>query len=399
MLRRLRIRFVCINMALLTAMLCVILGLVYHFTRVGLEAEGLRMMQAAAAVPGFPGRPGGRPGEFPLPFLITRMDREGRLSATWGPGYKGMSEEDLRELVACALAENAPYGVLKGWQLRFLRVEGPEKCLVFSDIYQEQAALTQLTRTCIFGGCLGFLAFLAVSLILARWAVGPVERAWAQQRQFVADASHELKTPLTVILANAELLQGRGDGGPEAGHILTMSRQMRRLVEGLLDLARADSGRSEQFVSLDLSRLMLEQALPWEATFFERGLSLTEQVEEGISVKGSAVQLGRVADILLDNAQKYSAPGETVLLLRRKGRNRCLLTLSNPGETIPREELGNIFKRFYRMDPVRSRDGSCGLGLSIAQGIVTDHHGKIWVESGSGRNTFFVELPVVERGS
>lgn len=396
MIRRLRVKFVCVNMAIALGMLCAIFATVLHFTRLSLASESLRSMEEAAVEPmGLR-----RPGEARLPCFTLRLGYRGELVAA-GDGFYDLSDEAyLRRVLAAALETGQPSGVLEEDGLRFCRTGPPDRqVLVFADVSGERRTMEGLVRTCLLIGGGSLAAFLLISLLLARWAVRPVERAWEQQRQFVADASHELKTPLTVILANAELLQGRGDGGPEAGHILTMSRQMRRLVEGLLDLARADSGRSEQFVSLDLSRLMLEQALPWEATFFERGLSLTEQVEEGISVKGSAVQLGRVADILLDNAQKYSAPGETVLLLRRKGRNRCLLTLSNPGETIPREELGNIFKRFYRMDPVRSRDGSCGLGLSIAQGIVTDHHGKIWAESGSGRNTFFVELPVVERGS
>lgn len=188
MLKKLRLKLVCINMVLLTVMLCVILGLVVHFTQAGLEAESVRMMQAAAAIPSRPGRPDGRKGDFPLPYLIVREDREGRLSAIWGPGYREMSEADLRGLVGHAMAQEGPTGVLTAWQLRFLKLDGPEKCLVFADISQERAALAQLTRTCLLAGCAGFGALLLISFFLARWAVRPVERAWEQQRRFVADA-------------------------------------------------------------------------------------------------------------------------------------------------------------------------------------------------------------------
>ena len=98
-------------------------------------------------------------------------------------------------------------------------------------------------------------------------------------------------------------------------------------------------------------------------------------------------------DILLDNARKYSAPGgETTVSLRREGAGKCRLKVSNPGPEIPAGELEKIFLRFYRMDKARSRDGSFGLGLSIAQSIVDQHKGKIWAESRGGRNTFTVEL-------
>lgn len=276
------------------------------------------------------------------------------------------------------------------------------KCLVFADVSRERATMAHLTQTCILAGCLGFGAFLLISLFLARWAVRPAERAWAQQKQFVADASHELKTPLTVIMTNAELLQGTPDGPSQqlASHILTMSHQMRGLVEGLLELARADDGTAALvFSELDLSRLVSDAILPFEALFFEKGLSLTEQIDTKIQVKGSPAHLRQVTEILLDNAQKYAAPGggAVTVTLRRRGRSHCLLSVSDPGEPIPQKELKNIFKRFYRLDQARALDHSYGLGLSIAQTIVTAHRGRIWAESGEGRNSFFVELPTSMR--
>ena len=210
--------------------------------------------------------------------------------------------------------------------------------------------------------------------------------------------SHELKTPLTVITTNAELLRGDDHSEEERDNfsrsILTMSQQMKALVEKLLELARSDAEQTgQQMRPVDLSKLVLDAAISFEGVFIEKGLTVESEVEPGITVKGNAQALGQVTDILLDNAQKYSSPGgETRVRLCSSGHSRCRLTVSNPGREIPPEELKKIFQRFYRTDKARSRDGSFGLGLSIAERIVAQHKGRIWAESRDGVNTFFVEL-------
>ena len=176
-----------------------------------------------------------------------------------------------------------------------------------------------------------------------------------------------------------------------------MSRQMRQLIEEMLDLARTDSGQSTLiFSQVDLSRLISDAVLPFEPVFFEAGHTLTADIQENITVRGSQQHLRQTVDILLDNARKYAAPsGEISVTLTRCG-GRCRLAVSNPGPEISKADLQNIFKRFYRMDAARSRDGSFGLGLSIAENIVTAHGGKIWADYADGRITFTAELPVKE---
>ena len=215
----------------------------------------------------------------------------------------------------------------------------------------------------------------------------------------MADASHELKTPLTVILTNAELLQSP-DYTPEekhrfAGGILSMSHQMRGLVESLLELARVDNGAIRTAMAQqDLSRLVSDCVLLFEPLFFEAGLILESRVEDGISLKGSETHLRQVVDVLLDNASKYSTPGGHTRVELKHQHGHALLTVSNPGPEISREDRKNIFKRFYRADKARSMNHSYGLGLSIAESIVTEHGGKIWADSAGGINTFFVLLPL-----
>ena len=398
MLRRLRLKFVCINMTIVTVMLCAIFGLIYHSTRVDLEQENLNMMRAVASFPALdrPGRPDQPPEEVRLPYFTLQIEADGSVSA-FGGGYYDLSDRGfLQDLADKAAAVGGDIGVLEEYNLRFCRLPTPMgERLVFSDISSERATLDSLARTFLLIGGLSFAAFLGLSLLLARWAVRPVERAWEQQRQFVADASHELKTPLAVITTNAELLQTAEEGGP-AEHILATARQMRALVESLLELARADGGRAETpMARVEWSALVEEAVLPFEPVFFERGLTLTARVQPGLAVWGRADQLRQVVDILLDNARKYAAPPSAVYLhLDRAGHGRCLLMVENRAAPLSPQELEDIFKRFYRADQARSRDGSFGLGLPIARQIVSAHRGRIWAESREGRVRFYVELPL-----
>ena len=298
------------------------------------------------------------------------------------------------------MVERSEFGVLREYGLRYCRSVTPRgERIAFADMSSERATLKNLTETCAAIGMLCFAAFLLISWLLARWAVKPVETAWQQQRQFVADASHELKTPLTVIMTNAELLNSpdfdETHRSQFAAHILTMSRQMRQLIEEMLDLARTDSGQSTLiFSQVDLSRLISDAVLPFEPVFFEAGHTLTADIQENITVRGSQQHLRQTVDILLDNARKYAAPsGEISVTLTRCG-GRCRLAVSNPGPEISKADLQNIFKRFYRADEAHTQRGSYGLGLSIARNIILRHRGRIWAESKNGRNTFFVELPV-----
>ena len=397
MIKRLRLKFIVINMGIATILLSAILGLVFYFTSANLETESIRMMERIASQPFQMNAPGELGEDVRLPFFTLQLGPHGELLDA--SGYDLSDDAFLGGLAQAAAASPRRLGVLEEYNLRYYRSDAPmSRFLVFADISSERATLDGLRRTCLLIGGLSFLAFLWVSVLLSKWAVRPVERAWQQQRQFVAAASHELKTPLTVIMTNAELLQDEADEARRStfsSSILTMSRQMRALIEQMLELARTDSAESHLVLRpVDLSGLTARSLLPFEPLFFEQGLTLISQVDEGITVSGDEEALRRVLEILLDNAQKYSSPGgETQVTLHRRGRNHCALTVANQGEPIPPEARRQIFQRFYRADPARSRNGSFGLGLSIAEGIVAQHHGTIDVTCAGGFNRFRAELP------
>lgn len=257
MLKRLRIRFVAVIMVIVTAMLCLIFGTIYSFTKSGMEAESISMMQAVAA----------------------------------GGGYYDLSDEQfLKSLADAAFAQKQQTGIIEEYNLRFCKVAAPMgQSLVFADMSSALATLSSLARICILIGVLCFAVFLGISILLAFWMVRPVESAWEQQRRFVADASHELKTPLTVIMSNAELLQlpeyDAENKARFADRILTMSRHMRGLVERLLELARTDDGRQRTVrARLNLGELVEYSLLPFEPLFFEKGLEIVADIQPNIFV-------------------------------------------------------------------------------------------------------------------
>lgn len=402
MIRKLRLKFVLFTMTIVTLLLVVIFGLVFYFTRANLEQKSIDMMESIATHPFQLGIPSELGEEVRLPYFTLQVGPAGELIATGG-GYYDLSDlEFLHTLIDAVFESPRPLGVIEAYHLRYYRLETPyRQCLVFVDISSELATLQNLVRTCVILGLVSFLAFLWVSILLSKWAVGPVERAMQQQREFVAAASHELKTPLAVITTSAELLQTPGFSQAEqAGfreNVLAMARQMRALVEQLLELARAEQGLdAKTFTPVDLSRLVERGTLPFEALFFERGLRLESDIAPGLRVRGQADRLGAVLEVLLDNARKYASPGGAVWVsLQPQGRGKCRLSVANEGQPLSPEALAAVFKRFYRADPARSRDGSYGLGLSIAQAIVQAHGGKIWAESSDGVNRFLVELPLL----
>ncbi len=401
MIARLRVKFVLLNMAFVTLLLAAVFIVVLRTTQTGLEADALRDMRQAALEPAGPGLPGRRPGERHLPCFTLRMGARGEVIAA-GDGWYDLTDEVwLRELLAAAAQQGGEQGILTEYGLRFCWTGAPGRpAVTFADMSGEARTMGALLRTCLAAGGVAFLGFLAASVLLSSWAAAPAARAWEQQRQFVADASHELKTPLTVILTNAELLRAGPDDQAArdrfTASILTTARQMRSLTESLLELARTEDGRTVGTMErLDFSHLVREALLPFEPVFFEAGLTLDSKIEEGLFVKGTAGQLLQATDILLDNAQKYTAPGGTVTVtLERKGRG-CLLTVLTPGRSLSPQERRDVFRRFYRADPVRSREGSYGLGLSIAQGIVSQHGGRIWAESEADGNAFRIRLPAL----
>ena len=244
--------------------------------------------------------------------------------------------------------------------------------------------------------------FFFLSLFLSSLALRPTERAWQQQRQFVADASHELKTPLTVILANTGIvLSHKEDTVASQLKWLEYTHeeavQMKGLVDDLLFLAKSDhTNHSIVRCQLSMSQLVLGCLLLFESVAFEAGITLESDIAPDLTLQGDEGQLRRLVMILLDNAVKYAGAEGTVRLELERHQERVRLSVHNTGAPIPPEHLPHLFERFYRADAARDRSrGGYGLGLAIAKSIVDGHRGKISVTStAESGTTFTVLLPV-----
>lgn len=338
------------------------------------------------------------PGSSGLPCFVAEVYSGGTIRLSGSSYYNLQDEEMVLHIVQAALEREDDSGVLGDYSLRYLRRIGVVSVrIAFTDCTMEQATM----RSLLLRSGLVALAALAVlaglSYCLAGLVVGPVKRAWQEQKQFVSDASHELKTPLTVILSSSELAAEEQDVQRTKQYVEGIhaeSLRMKALVEDMLTLARTESGTRPETEAVDLSDTVLESVLAFEPVAFESGRELVYDIQPELTVMGSGVQLRRLTDILLDNAVKYAAEGTPVrLLLRQEGRCAAL-RVENRGETIPAEKLRHIFDRFYRADESRSGGEGFGLGLAIAQSIAQSHGGSISCASEEGVTRFIVTLPL-----
>ena len=338
------------------------------------------------------------PGSSGLPCFVAEVYSGGTIRLSGSSYYNLQNEELVVHIVQTALEREDDSGVLGDYSLRYLRRVGVVSVrIAFTDCTMEQATM----RSLLLRSGLVALAALAVlaglSYCLAGLVVGPVKRAWQEQKQFVSDASHELKTPLTVILSSSELAAEEQDVQRTKQYVEGIhaeSLRMKALVEDMLTLARTESGTRPETEAVDLSDTVLESVLAFEPVAFESGRELVYDIQPELTVMGSGVQLRRLTDILLDNAVKYAAEGTPVrLLLRQEGRCAAL-RVENRGETIPAEKLRHIFDRFYRADESRSGGEGFGLGLAIAQSIAQSHGGSIGCASEEGVTRFTVTLPL-----
>ena len=283
-----------------------------------------------------------------------------------------------------------------------------ENRTAFHDLSQEHDELADLAGKLALVFVLGFAAFGAISVFLSGRVVRPIQNSMQAQKRFVADASHELKTPLAVIMANLSLVQSHpGHTVREEERWLSAIQEeggrMQSLVANLLYLAKSDDGTLQQTMKkLSLSELAWEEMLRFESVAYEAGRRLEEKIAENVFVTGDEEQLKRMIGNLVENAVKYSDDGGQISLTLEVQAGKAVLTVHNTGQGMTEEQIRHVFERFYRADQARSRDiPGYGLGLSIVSAIVEAHHGKIAVRSGlNGEGTsFIVTLPLADAGT
>lgn len=356
------------------------------------------MPSDGAAAPSVPPPDGASAGEndslFRLSsFYSVAFSDDGGVMHT-DTGVSGLySGERLRDIAGEILAGGEETG-RKGTLIYQVQKRDGYTLVAFKDNTASFDNILSLLRHALFAGLLALAVLFFLSLFLSRRILQPLEESDRRQKQFVSDAGHELKTPVSVIAANEELLR-RSTGGSEwLDNIRYENEKMGELVTRLLDLSRAENAQLPM-EAVDLSRLVTGEVLPFESVAFEKGMTIDSDIAPDIEIRGDRAELSRLVSILLDNAIRHAEGDRDILLtLRRQGRH-AVLTVENSAPPIPEEERSRLFERFYRMDSTRSAEsGHYGLGLAIARAVTESHGGTISVTCPEGRVRFTAELPL-----
>lgn len=344
-----------------------------------------------------PNEPGGKPFDekpsFQLStFYSVAISYDGRVLAT-DTGNRQLYDEQTLQCYAENVLNNGKTRGTKGSLLYLIEKKNGYSLVVFMDNTIVQERMTMLLRnTLIFGGgAMVALFFLAV--YLAKRIVRPLEESYQKQKQFISDAGHELKTPVSVVSANAEILGRQLGKNQWLSNIQYENERMGSLVKQLLDLAKMENVQM-QMEHLDFSRLVSGESLPFETVAFEQGMELKTDIAPDMFLHGDAGKLKQLVSILIDNAIDHSPKGAEVWVRLYPEHANARLSVINEGARIPKAQCSRIFERFYRMDDARSDSGHFGLGLAIAKAIADGHRGKICVDCYEGKVEFSVWLPL-----
>ena len=400
-----RKRFVQFNMLLigivLTIMVAAVAGYMIKDYYTGLRTT---MEQVVAPLRSFSQAPQGHPTGAPKSqtdrenrknILVVFYSREKNAYAMLSPN-NAFSDGEIPALLEAIVAQEQDFGVLRQHHAIYYRSgSSPFRIAIASTDYIVQSVLRLgLVLLAIWLGAM--LLFLAISIQLSAIAARPMEEAMQREKQFVADASHDLKTPLSVILANNAILAENPDAPVGSlsrwlDSTQAAAKRMQQLISQMLTLA--DVERPDAPVALervDLASLAMRSALELESLAYEKNITLDTELPEECFVRGNSGYLLRIVSSLLDNALKYELEGGRVLLRLIQEKKKTLLSVQNFGTQIPQEDLPHVFDRFYRSDKSRQNDSnSFGLGLAITRQMIQRLGGDISAASSPEEGTIF----------
>ncbi len=263
--------------------------------------------------------------------------------------------------------------------------------LIISDNSLSQTRLRNELKTSILIFILLEIAILYVSKKLTSWIIKPAYEALDKQKQFIADASHELKTPVAVIMASSEALENDFQQ-KWIDNIKSESERMNKLITNLLNLSKIENSDDKKlYVKSNLSKVIENSCMTFESLIYEKQIKFNTSIEKNIYMQCDADQIKQLVGILIDNAIKHSESKGEISINLKTQKNEIIFEVTNKGKDIPKEIQDKIFERFYRADESRNRnENRFGLGLAIAKSIVLNHQGKIEVDSNNGYTTFRV---------
>ncbi len=325
-------------------------------------------------------------------YFVLYFQDDGALVKADLQNIASVTEEDTAEYLAAAVSHGEGYGYYGGFRYLVYSMGDGRNMAIFLECYQARRAVRTVLIWSLAADAGCTLLVLVLVVLLSRRAIDPVVRSAEQQKQFITDASHELKTPITVIATSLKVLEM--EVGPQKwiDKARAQTEKLKELVNSLVTLSRMDEEQSPLAMApFPVSDAVAETAESFRDFAGEGGHQLRLDVTPGLTCIGDQYAVRQMVSILLDNAVKYAAPGSDISVTLEKARRGVTLRVSNECENAGDIDTGRLFDRFYRADPSRTA-GGFGIGLSIARSIAEGHRGSISARVEGSTITFTAEL-------
>lgn len=380
MFRKFRIKIIIVFISILAVVFAGILIAIYATSYQRSVEHTYIMLKQLGSISGFKKLSSSDNGIYDASkfYLVRIMDNQVKKIAN--DKDSGYSDEALGKLATDIIQKKKHRGTVGSLSYAVNYKVKASYVAFYNNGYQTIYFDTLFYDILIFGG-LGLLLLFLISVLLSYWLVKPVESAFMKQKQFISDASHELKTPVAIISSNAEALQREIGENKWLNYIHNETFRLNGLVNDLLQLATIETYEERKtYTKINLSETVMSIVLSFESIAYENQVNLKENIEENIYAAGDKIKLGQLTSILLDNALNHTEKGGDITVGLMQQRDKKILTVSNTGKEIPLAERELIFERFYRSDEARTREnGRYGLGLAIAKAITRAHNGRITV--------------------
>ena len=397
MFKKLKTRFILINMSLLTTVFICIFGFIYFMTNHSINRETNMTMDSLMNNMHEQKPNSGN--------IVAELDDKGNITNYFIHLNYDITTTKLQNTINSIYNSDKNKGKIKidDYTYKFEKRKFRNSFkIVLLNISSEENLKIRLIQIFILVGFISLVFLLIISIFLTNKSIEPIKETFDKQKQFIADASHELKTPLAIIKTNTSLLLSNPEDTIKnqskwIKYIESQSDRMSELVNEMLSLAKLDVQENKLIVSsIDFSNIIESMLLTFDAVIFENKITLDTNINKNIMIKGNSDSIKKLFSILMDNAIKYTNKCGSISVNLITDKNKAKLIIKNTGDGIPKDKLDKIFERFYRADDSRDREtGGYGLGLSIAKSIVEQHKGKIYASSNLYKDsTFTVELPI-----
>ena len=327
-------------------------------------------------------------------FFRIFLDEDKKVTNVNMDHIAAVDEKKAVRMTKMAMLRRGKVGLVGSYRYRKEYKDGQVRSIIFLDCKENQSFYHLAVTITITVSTLLTCLITVIFAIASKRAVRPFEINSNRQKQFITDASHELKTPLAIISANAEVLQYKGDGNEWTQNIIDQTKHMGKLINQLLVLAKLDEVQEKsEKQEADLKLLLEETTRPFEEVATQKKVTLKLHLEEGVTIRVNREQIAQLVSILTENAAKYVNDGGKIVWRLTKTQHGAVLVVKNTTEKeLP--DTKRMFDRFYRSDSSRSsKTGGQGIGLSIAKKIVDSHKGSITAKAGDCMVTFRVSLP------